>query len=96
MTEQISAHQSCISASYYSSLGCWRMAQLQIPGRTRGLLIALAPAVQKEPPMYMCVDSRQIDSFALEIKRLSWVKWDKWIDPKSSKTASKYLKHCAL
>lgn len=35
-------------------------------------------------------------SFALEIKRLSWVKWDKWMDPKFSKTASKCVELCAL
>lgn len=45
---------------------------------------------------FLFVNSRQTESFALEIKRLSWVKWDTWMDPQFSETASKCWKHCAL
>lgn len=59
---------------------------------THGLLTAQAPAVRKELGHIVMCNPRQTDSFTLEIKRLSWVKWDKWTDPKSFKTPSKCLR----
>lgn len=90
---------SCPSILHFRLLllqsGMLEMAQLQILGHAWGLLIAPVPAMEKELKyIFMC--QFQADSFALEIKRHSWVRWDTWIDPKSTKKSSKCLKHRAL